>query len=523
MRYSLTRGLPILPVLLVLSGAAHGLENTELVCESPPDDASELSDFRLARALSLDLRGVLPTEDELAEIEGRGDIPDSMVDAWLASDEFAERAVRHHRALLWNNLDNQRVLTTRMQLSVSGGIYFRGGSQATFYRGAVVRCADEPARFDDEGSIIAERQANGTRLEGWVELEPYWAPGTRIKVCAFDAQANEVSPQGTQCGSLEGISDPTCGCGENMRYCSIGSVELAINRSFVEDIERRMRDVFKGNRSYLDLFLSPKGYVNGPLVHYFRHFLPLTFQTMTPSPIELERLPDLPYSARDTWVEVDLGENHAGILTSTAFLLRFQTNRARANQFYNSFLCEPFNAPEGGIPLTGRADPDLQVRHGCEYCHAILEPAAAHWGRWGERGAAWLSPEEFPRFDPQCELCAETGFGCTARCRTRYTVDMLEPEYEPYLGWLKPFVFLRDEHQSYLEDGPRLFVRATVADGRLPRCVARNVAELMLGRELDKKEAPMIDALATVFVRSGYRYQEVYRAMALEPAYRRVR
>ncbi len=522
MRYSLIRGLPIL-IMLLVSRAGHAFENSELLCESPPDDYSELSDFRLARALSLDLRGVPPTEEELAEIDGAGDIPESLIDAWLASDDFTERAVRHHRALLWNNLDNQRVLNTRSQLSLLGGIYYRNGSQATFYRGSNVRCKDVPASFDDEGAIITERQADGTRLEGWVSVEPYWAPGTTIKVCAFDAQENVVSPQGTLCGSPEGIFDPTCGCGENMRYCSISTVELAINRSFVEDIERRMRDVFRGNRSYLDLFLTSKGYVNGPLVHYYRYFLPLTFQGMTPSPIDLERLPDLPFSARDTWVEIELGEHHAGLLTSTAYLLRFQTNRARANQFFNSFLCDPFDAPDGGIPLTGRADPDLQKRHGCEYCHAILEPAAAHWGRWGERGAAWLSPEEYPRFDPQCELCAETGFGCTTRCRNRYTVDMLEPEYEAYLGWLKPFVFLRDEHQAYIDEGPQLFVRATVADGRLPRCVARNVAELMLGRELGETEEPMVDALATVFVRSGYRYKEVYRAMASEPAYRRVR
>jgi hypothetical protein len=501
---------------------ARASDNTELVCEAPPDDYTELGDLRLARAMSLDFRGNLPTPEELAAIDAAGDIPAALIDQWLTSDEFADRAVRYHRDLLWNNLDNQRVLNTRSLFTVSGNIYFRGGLMASLYRGGTVRCLDEPARFAADGSILTTLQ-NGTRLEGWVKVRPYWAPSTEIKVCAFDAQDNLVSPTGTFCGSLEGLMDSSCGCGPELRYCGTSAIELEVDRALVADLDMRLRDVFASDRSYLDLFFGTKGYVNGPLVHYYRYFLPLAVQTMTPSPVDLERLPDLTFDDADRWVEIELGSHHSGILTSTAFLLRFQTNRGRANQVLNAFFCDPFKSPSSGIPLTGAADPDLQKRHGCEYCHATLEPAASHWGRWGERGAAWLAPEDYPEFDAQCELCATTGFGCTSRCRTRYQIDLLESAYEPYLGYLKPLVFLANEHAPKLDEGPRLFIRTGLADGRFPRCVARHVAERMLGREVTEAEEPMLDDLAAVFVRSNYRYREVFRAMSAEPTYRRVR
>ena len=49
---------------------------------------------------------------------------------------------------------------------------------------------------------------------------------------------------------------------------------------------------------------------------------------------------------------VEAGPAHAGVLTSPAYLLRFQTHRARANRFHVSFLCQPFVAPDGGLPAT---------------------------------------------------------------------------------------------------------------------------------------------------------------------------
>ena len=91
-------------------------------------------------------------------------------------------------------------------------------------------------------------------------------------------------------------------------------------------------------------------FVNGPLVHFLR------YQTKVPAhvrfnevPIPPELLPDLTFDQEDTWVPVELGEEQSGILTSMAYLMKFQTRRVRANRFFNAFLCQPFQPPEEGL------------------------------------------------------------------------------------------------------------------------------------------------------------------------------
>ena len=94
--------------------------------------------------------------------------------------------------------------------------------------------------------------------------------------------------------------------------------------------------------------------------------LPLTVGTTTLAEAQMlctdlagHRIPfhtDLRFDESDRWVEIELPEQHAGILTSPAYLLRFQTNRARASRFADAFLCEPFTPPAGGLPASTEAD-----------------------------------------------------------------------------------------------------------------------------------------------------------------------
>ncbi|MEZ4464964.1 MAG: hypothetical protein R3F43_10810 [bacterium] len=66
-----------------------------------------------------------------------------------------------------------------------------------FYeRGGLVPCKDEPAEWDADGELVFEDFPDGTRREGWVWVEPYWAPGTQVKVCALEARTNELSAGG---------------------------------------------------------------------------------------------------------------------------------------------------------------------------------------------------------------------------------------------------------------------------------------------------------------------------------------
>ena len=494
---------------------------------SCPDVAPELDASQYLRSLSLHLRGVPPTLEEYEAVDSGDALLEALVDEWLASDAFADRVVRHHRALLWNNISLVTMLSNRHSVGTSGGIYYRS-AHTIFYRGNYnLPCVDEPAEFDDDGQIVLKPDEDGYLREGWVWVAPWWAPETSIKMCALDAQGAEYAPNGDACGSLAGNNEMACGCGPDLLYCYRGEHASAIQAAFGREVELRVRQNILDDAPYTELFTGDTAWVNGPIVHFLRYLAPLYQSTrFDPLAWDLGHLPDLTWHDSDTWLPVMLPEAHAGILTSPAFLLRFQTNRARANRFYDAFLCQPFQPPAGGIPAssdTSVMEPDLQKRAGCKYCHALLEPAGAHWGRWPQYGTGYLGEETYPAFRQDCLQCAVAG-GCPEDCSRFYVTAATSDQEAPYIGMLQAYLFRRDEHALNVEAGPKFLVKSAIVDNRLPTCVARRTAEHLMGRELGgSADLAWLDDLSFGFVASGFSYRDLVREIVLSDAYGRVR
>ena len=176
--------------------------------QCPAEEAVSSPDAFL-RMLSLDLRGTTPSLSDYAAIENKTDVPETMIDQWLSEDAFAHQVVRRYNELLSNNittvklLSNLGILSTKKIYATDGSYaYIRYRSaQAKINRGAAnTPCLNKPATIID-GVIQTEPGPNGTQLEGYVLVNPYWdKPGAaQVKVCAFDAQENAFSPTGTQC------------------------------------------------------------------------------------------------------------------------------------------------------------------------------------------------------------------------------------------------------------------------------------------------------------------------------------
>jgi hypothetical protein len=489
-----------------------------------PADGGWLDGHAHLRAISLDLRGVVPSSEEYGRLRG-GEVPEALVDEWLDSQAFRDRAVRHHRALLWNNLTNLTLLTTNSYLGSVNSIYWRS-NLGDDYRGITQQhCGDFEATLGPDGRPIPQVLPDGSLQEGWRWVNPYWAPTAPIKVCAFDAQEIAVTSRGVRCDTLSGQSDPECGCGPDLRWCAISSAHQPVHLAMAGDIDHRVEAMIRDDRSYLELLTGNTGFVNGPLVHF------LKYQTQLPGgarlselPIDLDALPDLDFTDQSTWVEIDLGEHHSGILTSPAWLLRFMSNRARANRYYNSFLCQPFQPPEGGIPEATSGTPtlDLTARDGCKYCHAQLEPTAAYWGRWTPYGAGFLPEEQYPAFSEECAACAAGTVTCSEICSKYYLTRVLSSEQEAFVGMIASYEFLDDRHWFHVEEGPEMLVEETAADGRLPSCVARSTASWLLGRETGADEEAWVGAIATDFVESDWSWKQLVKEIVLSDAYRTV-
>lgn len=525
------RGPILLAAAFALAGAMPAARadipnNEDLVCRP---DQPELDKYGYLRALSLDLRGNIPTVDEMSMLDGQRDVPDALVDQYLGSEEFVSQVVRRHRDLLWNNVGNVDIISFRQMFSAynyPGGstVYWRA-TPGRLYRGLDVPCDDVAATINN-GVIKYRIDQNGYKREGWVMVEPYWAPGIQIKVCAFDAQAYRFTSTGTDCSTTESFSDEECGCGPNLRWCSTGTLYAELRSWLGKEVEMRIAAVIRGDLPYTELFTGNTAYVNGPMVHFYRHQANLNGQvSVAPVAVNMDRLPDLKWTDKD-FVKIELGPEHGGILTSPAYLLRFQTYRARANRFFDSFLCQPYQPPPGGLPSPSdacSAEPDLQNRCGCKFCHSLLEPAGAHWGRWGNGGGGYLNPTDYPRLRPDCLDCAISGRQCTADCRSHYVTRALSAKEKPFLGTLGAYYFIRPEHEVNIEQGPRLLALSTIVDGRLPNCTARRTAEWLLGRELDEEEKTWVAQLSTDFVSSNYSYRKLVKAVIAGGAYRRVR
>ncbi len=515
---------------LMLSGVAIAqTPNDALLCaeESPVLDRT-----RFLRALSFDLRGTMPTVGEtlaIAERDPEEDVPGALIDDWLASEAFAAQVVRRHRSLLWNNISGQRLINDQQVLDRRSPAY-ASRRRARVYRerteqGREVYCANRPAEWDDEGNLVLEeRESDGILQEGWVDVEPFWAPGTTVRVCGFEAQDNEYSADGTLCHSAAGLNKKDCGCGPNLLWCAPnnGGEILA---SFAESIELLIAEMIEKDDPYTDLFETRRFYVNGPMAHFYRYLAQTASLRFNPLPFDVESLPDdIGWNDRDAWTVVELPTSSAGVLTHPIFMLRFQTNRARASRFYDAFLCQPFQPPAGGLPPADDEEslkPDLQERAGCKYCHSLLEPAAAHWGRWNEAGGGYLDPAQFPAVHPECVECAERG-NCNGFCRAYYNTRALTEDEQPYLGMLPAMTFRRDEHQHVVDQGPKLLLREAVADNRFPRCTAQRAAEWLLGRDMNQKDQPWLDELSYAFVHSGFSYQALIKAVVTSDRYRRL-
>ena len=521
------RGSIALTVSLWAMTAMANPPNADLLCA---EEKLELTSDRFLRAVSFDLRGRPPTAGEVRVLRDSddGEVPEWLIDHWLEDDAFAEQVVRRHRAYLWNNITNTRLVNPNSDLGQRSGIYWVN-RRANRYRPSPVdrpHCGDFPAEFDEDGRILTRMNADDVPQEGYVEVSPYWAPETTIRVCAFDAQTTAVTSNGTPCNVRNGINNAECGCGPNLVYCAPGQFRTALKEAMGRSIELTIEAIIKDKEPYTNLFESQRFFVNGPMVHFYRHQAPGAQALFTPSPVNLSLVPDIAAHERDRWIEMRVGQEHAGILTHPAFLMRFQTDRARAATFYQEFLCGPFQPPAAGLPPADEEaarNPDLQERAGCKYCHSGLEPAAAHWGRWSEEGAGYINESDFPAEDPECVACANGTGPCTSRCRTHYLTRTLSDQEDPYLGMLKSFVFRRNEHMHHIDQGPKYLARAATADNRLPRCVAQQSAAWLLGRSLDRPgDAKWLTELSVEFVQSGFDFRHLVKLIVTSDRYRRV-
>ncbi len=96
--------------VLCAGTAAAQLPNEDLMCRP---DTPTLDKYAYLRALSLDLRGTVPSPAEYRALDSQPDVPEGLIDSWLGSEAFVQRAGRAPPGPRGNNNDNQRIVDKR--------------------------------------------------------------------------------------------------------------------------------------------------------------------------------------------------------------------------------------------------------------------------------------------------------------------------------------------------------------------------------------------------------------------------
>lgn len=391
--------------------------------------------------------------------------------------------------------------------------------------------------------------------EGWVNVEPYWAPGTTIKVCAFDAQAATTAPmctptdtarspymkqfcdqfdqfagavgfsivnQPAACDTAYAFIAGGCGCGPNLRLCQTKETAAEVRASLIEQQLLMVDDVVLNDRPYTDLLRTKTAPINGPLAHY------LTYQARTSFDVfgETDATAPVPAGlafANKAWQPVVRTGRHSGVLTTPGYLLKFQSNRGRAHRFYNAFECSSF-IPSGALPSPTEAcskHEDLTQRCGCNACHVKLEPMAAGWGRFAEYGATPLDETRYPKsFAAACATI--TNLDQLFRCFRFYQTEAVGDEL-PFKGLLRPYVFRPSADIAKIEIGPSALTDDAIATGTLARCTVRRMWSWFMRRDATPdEELTVIGPMATDFANDGYHLRKLVKAIVTNPAYGRM-
>lgn len=477
------------------------------VCEEQ-DTQSALQYLRRA---SLDLRGHLPTVDELNSVVTNQAIDPAIIDSMVDSDEFLTALREYHRDLLWVNVTNQRLtqntwlLATSRRGNVRDIYYVPGFARANSYRGAQISCQNKPQSELGYDAVTGLPNTETTALgeqEGYVEVQPYWAPDTTIKVCAFDAQdnlqGNNMAGRPVDCN--RSVTTKNCGCGPNLQWCHGGNLTQGyITRSWNEQMFRFIDNIVSNDRPYTDVLTAKDMEINGPISGYFRNLWSAGQAQLLSYPVQNYDMPEIPFNEIDTWQTVERGVRHAGILTMPGFLVKFQSDRGRANRFYNAFLCQDFQAPEGGLPASDddcHNEPNLSKRCGCKYCHQSLEPAAAHWGRWVEAGVAPMNEDLFPKFNPEC---LQPGANRNLNCRRFYLLQAQHPDEEAYEGTLLSYVFAEAQTETNITEGPIAIAQTAIESGAFASCTVKKMWSLYMNSGRADPSAETLDSLTEDF------------------------
>lgn len=314
------------------------------------------------------------------------------------------------------------------------------------------KSGDQPGNKDNPKGICYDSAPDGSGVAypaNEVEIEPWWAPGTTVKVVgragsgvrkhpAKDGSGDYVCGRfgsiyftPTLADDAQELTDPVCSCGPNLVYCQTYS-GFGGNNSLDENSQRRhaseeparlFAHLVWHNRPLHHLLTANYSVGTNALRHLYVRWArqdpanqalddltwwkndttvpsdpehdpkdPLAWrefvvESLNPNLLSGSTAPNGDLSRTASWDPADpsKGLATAGVLTMMGSMSSFSRERVRAARFIEIFTCRDFNPPPADVHFAPY-DRDPATTGTCQHCHQLMDPASIAFKRWDFRG-----------------------------------------------------------------------------------------------------------------------------------------
>lgn len=345
-----------IPLANLPEAAAPGLE--------PAADAAVL------RRLSLDLRGTVPSPEELRRLE-RGELTlDAAVDEFMASKDFQSTFTLYHRDLIRPRTGdyNTDVSYTKVSAIVVDGERVLASAR------------------------LSEVGAGKCGAAQRVRVSPWWDRNGSYWACsdtASDALTAQKDGKTVRCDTAAGQQSGACGCGAHLRFCYPDGVKDQVIKSMKDESARIAMEVVNNDMPYTTVLTSDWTMNDGGLEVFYAK--------LEDRLAELQD-PDL----KKPWRRVERPERHSGILTTPMMFNFFYNGRRWAQRTFESFFCHEVypdfdlldDTKDAGLTVgvpyrdSPLLEPSLTVTESraCAACHLQLDGLARVKDRWDPFG-----------------------------------------------------------------------------------------------------------------------------------------
>jgi hypothetical protein len=307
---------------------------------------------------------------------------DEYVESWMASSAFDARLERHFHDMFG----------IEPYVFVAEPVF-------DLHRLGDADAEEAPGDLVEAGAYYLKSSVKNSCGGTPVNATAWWTTDT-IRICPSAVSAS-LTQAGNWCADpfgANGIRHADCGCGPDQVLCWPKSARGKLQIGVVKEFAKRGHYAYEHGKSWEDLFGGDLFIGNKWLYHHYVYQQRIQVSAQAPTAAELALMRSLPDTDIEEAVFPAGGPERSGVVTSPAFLRRYNNFRSRIRAITEQLLCQDIDGSlnTSGIDHFVNDDlSDFDKSHGeqesCATCHFALDNMGSTILNWGDGGGfmAW--------------------------------------------------------------------------------------------------------------------------------------